>query len=152
MRALLLFLALAACSYGAASGTNPHTGLSYRYSSKAMIDVNFGSRLQVQAAHLKKGDAEQYELQTYVTRSDLNYPKIQSVWARGRELPYLRVDRRRYGYERQEFGAILLTRGVMEAAAAGPGLWFQMIGLRGSYEGHVPARLFREVLGGGPRR
>ncbi|MDJ1007188.1 MAG: hypothetical protein QNJ13_05125 [Paracoccaceae bacterium] len=152
MRVLLLVLLLSACTYGAASGTDRHTGLSYRYSSKAMIDATFGSRLQVQAVHLRKGDVTQYELQTYVTRSDLNYPRIESVWSFGHELPYIRVDRRRYGYERQEVGAILLPEPAIRAAAAGPGLSFRMIGRRSSYEGHVPARLFREVLdGAGPK-
>lgn len=145
MRALALLLLLAACSQGPTAGVNPHTGVTSRASGVVTIDRSYPAHLEVRAVRLTKAGTEAFTLLTFVTRSDLNYPKIEGVWSFGHRLPYERLDRRRVGSSRQEAGAIRLTRGVVEAAA-GPGLTLQMIGARGTYEGHVPGRLFREVL------
>jgi hypothetical protein len=146
MRALLFLLALAACSEGPTAGFNPHTGVTSRASGVVMIDRRYPARLEVRAVRLAKDGAEAFALLTFVTRSDLNYPKIESVWSFGRPLPYERLDRRRVGYDRQEAGRVPLTRSLVEAATAGGGLTVQLVGRRGSYGGHVPATLFAATL------
>jgi len=144
---LLLFLAvmLGACAPGPVSEVNPHTGVASRASGVLTIDRRYPARLEVRAVRLAKAGAEEFALLTFVTRDDLNYPRIERVWSFGRALPYARIDRRRIGFARQEAGAIRLSRGAVEAAAR-TGLTFQMIGPRGTYGGTVPARLFGEIL------
>ena len=142
---LLALWLLAACSQGPTSGVNPHTGVASRASSVETIDWRYPARLEVRAVRLALGDSEELTLLTFVTRSDLNYPRIESVWSFGRQLRYKPLDRRRVGYGRQEVGTLRLTRAAFEAASA-EGLTLQMIGRRGTYGGHVPARLFAEAL------
>lgn len=142
---LLALWLLAGCSQGPTSGVNPHTAVAWRASSVETIDWRYPARLEVRAVRLGLGDHEELALLTFVTRSDLNYPHIEGVWSFGRQLPYEPLDRRRVGYERQESGTLRLTRAAFEAAST-EGLTLQMIGRRGSYGGHVPARLFAEAL------
>jgi len=146
MRALLLLLLLAACTAEPVSGVNPHTGVASRASGVVTIDRRAPARLEVRAVRLAKDGAEAFALLTFVTRDDLNYPEIESAWSFGRPLPYERIDRRRVGFARQEAGVIRLSRDVVEAASAGPGLELQLIGPRGSHAGHVPAGLFLATL------
>ncbi len=146
MRALLFLLLLAACAEGPDAGVSPHTGVASRASGVVAIDRRHPARLEVRAVRLAKDGAEAFALLTFVTRSDLNYPKIESVWARGTTLPYELLDRRRVGRSRQEAGSIRLTRGAAEAAARAGGLRLQMIGRRGTYGGTVPGAIFGEVL------
>lgn len=146
MRALLFLLALAGCAEGPDAGVNPHTGVASRTSSVVTIDRSYPARLEVRAVRLAKDGAEAFALLTFVTRSDLNYPKIESVWSHETTLPYERLDRRRVGRSRQEAGSIRLTHGAVEAAARAGGLRLQMIGRRGTYGGNVPGAVFGEIL------
>lgn len=146
MRALLFLLALAACAEGPGAAVNPHTGVASLASRTVTIDRGHPAHFEVRAVRLAKDGAEAFALLTFVTRSDLNYPRIESAWAGGTTLPYEHIDRRRVGRSRQEAGSIRLTRGVAEAAARAGGLRLQMIGRRGTYGGTVPGAIFGEVL------
>lgn len=146
MRAFVLFLALAACSPGPVREVNPHTGITSRASAVNTIDRRYPARLDVRVVRLSRGAEERFALLTYVTRSDLNYPRIESVWSFERALPYERFDRRRVGRDRQEAGMVPLTRDEVVTAAE-TGLTFEMIGLRGHYGGTAEPGLFREILG-----
>jgi len=151
MRALLFLLLLgglvAGCAVEPTASLNPHTGVASRASGLVTIDRRTPARLEVRAVRLAKTGDEAFALLTFVTRADLNYPGVESAWSFGRPLPYERIDRRRVGFARQEAGMIRLSRGVVEAASAGPGLTLQLMGPRGSHTGHVPAGLFLAVLG-----
>ena len=80
---------------------------------------------------------------TYITRNDLNYPKIKTVRFFGKTLPYTRIDRQRAGPLRAEAGRIRMS--CNEFVDLGDiGITFRMYGPRGIYG--VPARLFSEAI------
>ena len=90
-----------------------------------------------------------YGVLTNVRRRDANGPKIERMTAFGRNLPYRRFDRLRThcidGCQKAELGIITLDRESF-ALAARTGLPLHIWGLRGRYDGTVPAEAFARVL------
>jgi len=143
----LVICLLAACAPGPETVFSPHSGVTTRASSLETIDRRYPARLEARVVRVSKGGEEAFAIQTFVTRSDLNYPRVEAVRSFGRVLPYERVDRRRVAGERQEFGLVRLDRARVRAFAE-TGLTLEVSGPRGVYSGHIPARLFREALAG----
>lgn len=90
-----------------------------------------------------------YAVLLNVRRRDANGPKIETVVSPGRQIIYRRHDRLRThcidGCQKAEVGAIHMTAATF-AAAARTGLPLRIRGLRGDYEGTVPAEAFARVL------
>ena len=144
-RALLFCLALSACSPGPSYEVSRFTGVAVARSGYETIDYAGLSRLEAEAAILRKGADVLYVLNIAVTRSDRNYPKIASIWVPGREITYTKTDQRKLVGDRQEVGYITLDRATFDTAAR-RGFDIAVFGPRGGHEGHIPAALFRAAL------
>ena len=140
-----LFCLIAACGDGPDSVYNRHTETTVHSSATLSRQVDGISRIHVIAAAVIEDGKSYYALRTFVTRNDLNYPKITSADSLGRPLPYKRSDRRRVGSARQEAGLIPMTRALFEILAR-TGFAFQLSGPRGTYEIAVPGWAFEQVL------
>lgn len=105
MRLLFVFVLLSGCAGLERKSYNLHTDVHTTRSSIERVDWSVNSRLEVRALRLERNGTSHYALLTFVTRGDLNYPSIRSVWSFGQQLPYERLDRRRVGLDRQEAGA-----------------------------------------------
>ncbi len=97
---------------------------------------------------VKDGQAG-YAVLTQLRRQDANGPRIEKVTALGNPLKYVLHDRLfrhcATGCQRAEIGAIHLSKATFHAAARS-GLPLRVYGLRGRYEGTIPARAFADVL------
>ena len=145
-RAILpLFLLLGCTQDPPAKKIDPHLGTTTHSSSTHLAGATIVSSHNVRAVMVKRNNLTTCTLLTYVTRNDLNYPKIQTVRSFGKTLPYTRIDRQRAGPLRAEAGRIGMSCKEF-ARLADTGISFRMYGPMGVYSFNVPARLFSEAL------
>ena len=132
-------------AHGPYSEFDPHTGIQRFVSSKTTVYAGYLAKIDIYVVAVAGPANAVFGLKTYVTRSDLNYPKIRSVWSHGQQLRYQKNDRRRFGTARQEAGHIFMSRSDFEEAAH-TGIIFEMIGTRASYHVAVPGARFKEIF------
>ena len=92
--ALVVAVWLGGCAaHGPYSEYDPHTGI-HRYVSKiTTLHTGYVAEIDVYVIAVRGTADPVFGLKTYVTRSDLNYPKIRSVWSHGKQLRYQKNDR-----------------------------------------------------------
>lgn len=143
---VLISVWLAACTGSfPATDHDVHTGVTRHVSELQTRRLPDLGQTQAAAIVIDQGGERGYGVKLYVTRYDLNYPKIRSAWSFGRQLPYRRDDRRRIASARQEAGHILLRPDAFHRAAE-RGLVLELVGARATYPFSLPARLFRQAL------
>ena len=148
MRTLLcaLFILCAACASDApVSDYDPHTKTTRHISTIQTKLIPGLAQTQAAAMIVETGETTGFGVKLYVTRYDLNFPKISSAWSFGQRLPYQSDDRRRVGELRQEAGHFLMSEAAFRQAAE-TGLSFKLEGARASYLFNLPAVLFRQAL------
>ena len=145
-RAILPLLMLLGCTQEPpATRFDRHLGTTTHSSSTHLAGATIVSNHKVRAVIVKQNEGTICTLLTYITRNDLNYPKIELVRSFGKTLPYTRIDRQRAGPLRAEAGRIRMSCKEF-ARLADTGISFRMYGPRGVYRASVPARLFGEAL------
>lgn len=143
--AFVFVVLLGACAARPSVEVSRVTGVSVARSGYQTIDRAYPSRLEAEAAVLRRGGEFFYVLNIAVTRSDRNYPAIRSVWVPGREINYVKLDERRVFTDRQEVGYIALQKARFEHAAR-HGFDVLVVSPRTSHKGHIPPVVFRRAL------
>ena len=144
------FLAALLCLAAACSASRPqtivdkHLGTTTHSSATHRAGGSSHYQIHVRALAVEAATMRNCTLLTYVTRSDLNFPKIETVRSFGRTLPYERIDRQRAGTLRAEAGRIKMTCDQF-ARLSEVGLTFRMYGPRGTYDAVVAGRIFAEA-------
>ena len=106
-RVFLPLLLLLGCTQDPpATRIDPHLGTMTHSSSTHLAGATIVSHHNIRAVVVKRNNATTCTLLTYVTRNDLNYPKIETVRSFGKTLSYTRIDRQRAGPLRAEAGRI----------------------------------------------
>ena len=145
-RSILPLLLLLGCTQDPpATRFDPHLGTTTHSSSTHLAGATNVSNHNVRAVIVKRSKTTTCALLTYITRNDLNYPKIETVRAFGKTLSYTKIDRQRSGPLRAEAGRIKMSCKEF-ARLADTGISFRMYEPRGVYSFNVPARLFSEAL------
>ena len=145
-RAILPLLLLLGCTQNTpATRIDPHLGTTTFSSSTHRAGATIVSTHNVRAVIVERGKTKTCTLLTYITRNDLNYPRIDAVRALGKTLSYTRIDRQRAGALRAEAGRIGMSCKVF-VQLADAGTVFRMYGPRGVYSVDVPARIFTEAV------
>lgn len=150
MRLVLVFLlVLSGCGQGVVALRDDWTGALALHTVEYEIYRDQFTLVEARPIVIISDTGTGYAVLTNVRRRDTNAPQVMRMTSAGVTLPYVLHDHRKThcidGCQNAEIGAIHLSHDAFVLAAQ-IGLPLRIWGLRGRFEGSIPASAFAEVL------